>query len=254
MSISNCNALINEYVTWLREQITVANVDGACEITTPFLDRHNDFLQIYVIEDGDQYILTDGGYILSDLRMSGVELNSEKRLNALGTILRGFGVEKYGQELRVIAQPKLFGQKKHALIQAMLAVNDLFLVAQSRVVSFFIEDVEQYLQLHKIRFLPQVTFTGRSGYPHHFDFAIPSSQDAPERLVKALNSPTRNNISSLIFSWNDTKKSRSPNTKAYAFLNDEKSIQDESVGALRSYGITPIYWTKRDDEIGRLSV
>ena len=254
MLINSCNTLVNEYVSWLKAQITVAEVEGVCEITTPFLDRHNDFLQIYVLQEDDQYILTDGGYILADLRMGGVELNTEKRVAVLNMMLRGFGVEKHEQELRVTAQPKSFGQKKHALIQAMLAVNDLFLVAQPRVLSFFVEDVEQYLQLHKIRFLSKVTFTGRSGYSHHFDFAIPASENAPERLIKALNSPTKNNISSLIFSWNDTKEARRPSTKAYAFLNDEKSIQDESISALKSYNIIPVYWTKRNENLKQLSV
>ena len=124
-----CNTLIDEYLRWLREQITVSKLDGACEITTPFLDRHNDYLQIYVVPDGEQYILTDDGYILSDLRMSGVDLNTEKRQRVLKTMLRGFGVEDVDGRLQVKASTKNLAQKKHALLQAMLAVNDLFLVA-----------------------------------------------------------------------------------------------------------------------------
>ena len=38
--------LIDEYVRWLRQGISVARIGDAYEITTPFLDRHNDHIQI----------------------------------------------------------------------------------------------------------------------------------------------------------------------------------------------------------------
>lgn len=245
-----CNTLIDEYLRWLREQIAVSELDGACEITTPFLDRHNDYLQIYVIPDGEQYILTDDGYILSDLRMSGVDLNTEKRQRVLRTMLRGFGVEDVDGRLQVKASTKNLAQKKHALLQAMLAVNDLFLVAQSRVASFFVEDVEQFLQLHDIRFITNVSFTGRSGYTHHFDFAIPSSKYAPDRFVKAINSPTRDSILSCIFAWTDTREARRSDAQSIAFLNDEnKKVSQDSIDALSSYDILPVLWSRRDESV-----
>lgn len=250
MNLESCEVLIEEYVNWLREQITVAEVGEVCEITTPFLDRHNDYLQIYVIKEGDHYILTDDGYILSDLRMSGVDLNTERRQRTLLTMLRGFGVENAGGRLQVRATRKDLAQKKHALLQAMLAVNDLFLVAQSRVVSFFVEDVEKFLRLHKVRVVPNVSVIGRSGYVHHFDFAIPASDEAPERFLQAINTPSRDNILSYIFAWTDTKDARDPQAQALAFLNDEnKSVPQDSIDALKAYNIRPLLWSKREESI-----
>jgi hypothetical protein len=249
MTNKDCNELVSEYINWLREQITVSEVNGACEITTPFLDRHNDFLQIYVKKEGDKFFLTDAGYILADLQMSGLDL-TPKRQTILQTILRGFGVEQHDSELRVRASKKDFPQQKHSLIQAMLAVNDLFMIAQSRVESFFLEDVEQYLRLNKIRFIPKVNFIGKSGYSHYFDFAIPPSDVAPKRLIKAIDRPSQKNITDSIFSWNDTSASRAADSQAYVFLNDqEKAISLNSLTALESYSITPIPWTKRDEKV-----
>jgi len=249
-----CNALIEEYLAWLRKQITVSELDNACEITTPFLDRHNDYLQIYVIQDGDQYILSDDGYILADLKMSGVDLNTEKRQRVLKTMLRGFGVDNIDGCLRIKATRKNLAQRKHALLQAMLAVNDLFLVAQSRVASFFVEDVEQFLRLHKIRFIPNVSFVGRSGYAHHFDFAIPSSEEAPDRFIKAINSPTRDSILSYIFAWTDTRDARISEAQAVAFLNDEsKRVSQDSLDALKSYDIFPALWSQREESVKLLA-
>jgi hypothetical protein len=35
--------------------------DQYVEITTPYLDRHNDYTQIYVRRDNGAFMLTDGG-------------------------------------------------------------------------------------------------------------------------------------------------------------------------------------------------
>lgn len=250
MSENLCKNLVNEYINWLHEQITVSELDGVCEFTTPFLDRHNDYLQIYLFEQNKKIRLTDGGYILSDLRMSGFDINTNKRIEMISTILNGFGVREENNELFIDSTEKDFPQKKHLLIQAMLAVNDLFVMAQPMVLSLFLEDVEMYLNAKNIRFTPKVSFIGKSGYTHHFDFVIPKSIDSHERIIKAINNPTRNNVSSLIFSWNDTKVSREEGSQAIAFLNDQESnVSDDSLTALNSYNIKPIFWTKREEDV-----
>ena len=249
-----CKSLVSKYVDWLREQITVSEINGVCEFTTPFLDRHNDYLQIYLYEKNDRFRITDGGYILSDLRMSGFEMNTDKRLEMVNTILQGFGVQEEESELFIESTEKDFPQKKHLLIQAMLAVNDLFVMAQPIILSLFLEDVEAYLNSLNVRFTPKVSFIGRSGYTHHFDFVIPKSSFSHERIIKAINNPSRANISSLIFSWNDTKVSREEGSQAIAFLNDQDiNVSDDSLTALESYNIKPIFWTKKDENLELLT-
>ena len=254
-SVYDCEQLVNEYINWLRQNITVATIDEVCEITTPFLDRHNDYLQIYVLQENGRYVLSDDGYILSDLRMSGVEVNTESRQQILDTILAGLGVSRDGNELRVNAQKHNLTEKKHNLIQAMLAVNDMFMVARARVFSFFREDVEQFLNLHNIRFISSVSFRGKTGYTHHFDFAIPPSSQRPERILKTINNPTRDNISSMIFSWNDARDSRPANAEAYAVLNDtDRTISEDALSALGSYRIIPMSWSKRSQYVDSLAI
>jgi Domain of unknown function DUF1828 len=52
-------------------------------ITTPFVDRHNDYLQIYAKQENDRYILTDDNYIVEDLEQSGFNLGTIKRKEIL---------------------------------------------------------------------------------------------------------------------------------------------------------------------------
>ena len=72
MNRAECQKLIDAYVDWLRQGLSVEEVGGACELTTPFLDRHNDHLQVYATRHNGNIILSDDGYILSDLGRAGL--------------------------------------------------------------------------------------------------------------------------------------------------------------------------------------
>src|SRR5207245_11572717 len=122
----------------------------------------------------------------------------------LNMALNGFGVKLQDEALEVHATAETFPLKKHSLVQAMLAVNDLFYLAKPVVESLFFEDVVAWLDANEIRYTPQVKFTGISGYDQHFDFAIPKSKKQPERIVQAINRPTRDSALLFINAWRVT--------------------------------------------------
>lgn len=255
MTAQECRDLVDSYVSWLRQKITVEQIGEVFEITIPFLDRHNDQMQLYVRKSNGNLVLTDDGYTLRDLELSGFELSSPKRRQLTQTILNGFGVQLKGEELVVDAKTGNFPQKKHNLVQAMLAVNDLYVTAEPTVLSLFREDVERFLRTHEVRFTPAVKFTGRSGFDHFFDFVIPESKNRPERVLRAINHPTRTAITSLIFAWDDTRGIRAQNSTAYAFMNDtDKEINVDLTEALKQYDITPIEWSQRDRHVQELVI
>lgn len=254
MSALDCYLLVDVYANWLKERVKLKTIGDVCELTTPFVDRHNDYLQIYVKATPSGMLLTDDGYTVRDLEMSGFEFNTERRRNELKTILNGFGVKLLGDRLEVETRSDNFPQKKHNLLQAMLAINDLFVLAPPKVASFFKEDVERFLALHDIRFTKDVNFVGKSGYNHHFDFVIPPSRKEPERVLRTINSPTKNNVSAMIFSWDDARKVRSENSVAIAVLNDQdKEITSDTIHALKAYDIDAMAWGSRDKYIEKLA-
>lgn len=245
--IAETNRLVETYLAWLKDTTTLRQVDDWIEITTPYLDRHNDYLQIYIRRQSDNYTLTDDGYILGDLERSGCNLDTPKRNALLTMTLNGFGVQLNDDALTVHATKDNFAQKKHNLIQAMLAVNDLFYLAMPTVASVFFEDVEAWLDIHDIRYTPKAKFTGRSGLDHLFDFVIPKSRSQPERILQAVNRPARDTAQTVVFSWIDTKEVRSPDSKAYAILNNaEHGISGEVLDIFRNYEVTPVSWSTRD--------
>ncbi|MEM3335863.1 MAG: DUF1828 domain-containing protein [Thermoplasmata archaeon] len=251
---SLCNELINDYIKWLHKSIKIKDIDGTYEITTPFVDRHNDFIQIYVKKNDQNIIITDDGYTLADLKLSGFDFSTEKRQQILKTILNGFGIKLENEELITETSPENFPHKKHNFIQAIMAINDLFVLSAPVVISVFREDVEKFLKEHEIRFVPSVSFTGKSGFVHLFDFVIPSSQKKPERIIKAINQPDKQKITSLIFSWTDTKETRAPDTVAYGILNDsDRKVAPELINAMNQYEIKTLLWSERDKYIEELA-
>jgi hypothetical protein len=246
--IQEIQDLIDNYVKWLKDKTVLRQVKDWVEITTPYLDRHNDYLQIYAKRQNAGYLLTDDGYVLEDLEQSGCKLESAKRQALLRITLNGFGVQANEGRLEIHASPDNFALRKHNLVQAMLAVNDLFYLAVPMVASLFYEDVIAWLDLHEIRYTPKVKFTGKSGYDHLFDFVIPKSRSYPERILHTINRPNRDSAQVLAFSWIDTKEVRPPESRAYALLNDsDQTISTSVVDALRSYDVNPILWSKRED-------
>ena len=246
--IDEVQKLLDQYVAWLKDKTALRQIQDYVEITTPYLDRHNDHLQIYAKRENGGYLLSDDGYVVGDLRLSGCELESRKRKDLLRLTLNGFGVQLDGDALSVHANRDNFALRKHNLVQAMLAVNDLFYLAVPMVASLFLEDVASWLGLHDIRFTPKVKFTGKSGYDHLFDFVIPASRKEPERILQAINRPNRDTAQAIAFGWIDTKDVRPANSSAYAFLNDSDVTPSAAVvDALKSYDVHPVLWSARDD-------
>ena len=240
--------VVDEYLRWIKDNTVVKTIEegSLCSITTPFMDRHNDHLDIFVLKQGDKIKLTDDGYTLADLKMSGLEINTPKRESILRTTLNGFGVKMNGNdELYVEAIPSNIGQKKHSLLQAILTVNDMFNLASDTVQSLFKEDVEMYFKANDIYYSKDIKIAGRSGYDHNFDFLVSATRTKPERLIKTVNTPKRETALTSIAAFNDIV--RETKTKNFVIYNDQdKNVNSDFLGALVSYGISPIPWAERE--------
>ena len=245
--IDEIKKLLDDYLLWLKDKTLLRQAGEWIEITTPYLDRHNDYIQIYARKENSALLLTDDGYTITDLEQSGCKLQSPKRQELLKMTLNGFGVQFRDNALQVHATPDNFALRKHNLVQAMLAINDMFYLSVPMVTSLFYEDVVIWFDLHEIRYTPKVKFTGKTGYDHLFDFVIPKSRRQPERIIQTINRPNRETAQAVAFAWIDTKEIRPPESKAFALLNDsEQTISSSVLDALENYDVRPVPWSKRD--------
>lgn len=237
---------IDEYISWLKSEITYSKIGDYYEINTPFLDNNNDYLQIYVMQKEDEIFFTDDGMTLNELEMNGFKL-TKNRKQQLTYVLNQYGVHLDGQELILKAPLKEFVKKKHSFIQCLLKVNDMYMLSRSKVSSVFLDDVLEFFQAKEIYPVENVQFTGISGFNHNYDLVLQKTKNNPERLCLAINNANKSTVGNVIFSWNDTKPARKPDSQLIVLLNDENTVSRGTEEAFKSYNINPIFWSKRDN-------
>jgi hypothetical protein len=249
--------LVANYLNWLKEGFSLNEGGGHLSITTPFLDPHNDEIEIFVEKEGDNIKLSDDGYTISDLKANGLEINTAKRELHVKQIANGFGVkwEADGQ-LSVITTPKDFPQKKHNLIQAILAIHDLMVMGQTHVAQFFEEDVRAFLDDKNIPYVTDVKLSGRSGFDHRFSFVLPKTKARPQAILHVINTLTRDLATSVAFAVHDVRIQReNGDLTAFTIINDRDTRpSDDHIDALRAYNVTPIKWSDREILASALSL
>lgn len=116
-----------KYFSWLQEGSLVCEADGGWwQVTTQFLDGHNDRIQIYVKQ-------TPGGWLLCDDGQTFDSVGSRDAWDAHGTwidrVLRGLGVawrENSGTyELHVSATDEDFPLRFHNILQAVIVIGNI---------------------------------------------------------------------------------------------------------------------------------
>jgi len=249
-------SVLDDYYSWLKSISFLNQLDNnIARISLPFLDRNNDYTEIYAVKQSErEYLLTDDGATCGELEFSGFEFN-DKRLEMLNTIVNSHGVSiDSNKAIFTVADIDSLPQKKHMLVQCMMKVSDLFELRRSKVTSLFTEDIAEFLDENDIRYTPDVMLIGKSKLPCHFDFIIPSNKTAPERLIRGMNRLDNNSVRLLIFSWEDTRDSRSRESKFYAFINDiELQSRTTVISSLKEYDITPVMWSSRVESVNSLA-
>ena len=137
--------LIDDYATWLKSEISIKEFGEYYEITTPYLDDANDYLQIYVKQVGDEIYFSDDSATIGNLKMCGFKF-TPKKMVCLQQILNRYGVNLHGDELVAKTNVRNFAQKKHLFIQAILKVADMPISAKSNSSGLFLEDVKDFFE------------------------------------------------------------------------------------------------------------
>ena len=240
--------LKEKYIDWLEDEITVNKINEYLEITSPFLDRYNDYLQVYAkLQKNNEIILTDDAYIINNLQMSGIDINSSKRKQLLEKFLHKYNVKLEENALVMKSGIDDFPQKILFLMQAMLNVDDMFMLSQNKVASIFLEDVTNFLDNKEIFYSKDVSFFGKSGFVYSYEYLLQRTKKMPERLCKVINNPNKQNFQNTMFMWNDTKETRDRNSQLIVFLNDENRIDSSIIEGFKNYDVNTIPWSEKDN-------
>lgn len=110
--------------TWLADGIDCIRIGEYYEVSIPYPDRANDYLQVYLRQKGDSILITDNGMTLHRLEMEGIRLEPEW-IHRLQSDLDQYGVELDDGDLTIETTLDNFGKIMHQFILAMLHVEDM---------------------------------------------------------------------------------------------------------------------------------
>src|SRR5690625_3696520 len=81
------------YFEWVKKSLSLSEFKDFIEIETPFLDMHNDHINLLFIRADEEFLLSDDGYILNELEMLNLSVTStERRKQYFYKTLNIFGV------------------------------------------------------------------------------------------------------------------------------------------------------------------
>ena len=257
MAIDTTN-LVATYLDWLRDNASERDLDGGWkEITFPYLDRHNDFLQFFARQGHAGLLLTDDGNTMRDLKDSGCDLKAKtKRRGVAEKILRGVGLDPALIDDGKISTTAVNGDlpwKIHGLLMSMLAIDGLVNASPPNLTAHLKEAVQGWLgEIGST--LGKASYPGQSGTQHEFDFMIPGKDGRPDQILQAISVPDRVHIQSFTYEVIDTKRVEGQqNLKFYAIFNDDALPAKKHWTALASYGILPLKWSSRTTIASRLA-
>ncbi len=243
---------IEGYYRWIKESMSAKSLNnGWTSISTPFTDRHNDGITVYARLDNGKITLSDDGYIIGDLLADGVSLKGPKRRKMLDSFLLSYGVKRNGNEMLVETNIDDYGVSLNMFLQAMLAVNDMFMLTNPASQNIFLDDVTHFLDSRDIIFTPSFIAKGFTGLEFNFDFQIAGKKK--EILINSFNSINSSNLSSFLFDWRDIKEARQTRTQkdvlGLAIINDNnKSVDQKFLDALSASKTEYILFSQRNSE------
>lgn len=262
----NSSNLKDRYISWIKTNAEFNDIDNnVVRIDLPFRDNLSDNIVMYAIRKANNLImLTDDGWTMDNLHSIGININrSPKRKSLLYDELKSFGVSINDEgELYIQCSIETFPENKHKLLQAILFVNDMFMLSSKNTSSIFIEDMSDFLSDNGIRFITDVSFTGESGLIHKFDFSIAGNKKISDKLIKTMSAPNNSMYAKSIVTditqvqLNHTHRS----VDFYVFLQDHDkntnkkiNINDDILKLFKINNIIPVPFSQKNDFVDKLA-
>ena len=195
--------LKKQYSDWIMDSMNYTQLDkDIIRIDTPFLDNDFDHIVLYVeFLKNNQVLITDDGYTLANLKSLGFKISNQtkKRKTILTDICDDYGIEFDSKENQLFIKSNIdkFPISKHRLLQAILKINDLFLLRPNYEPNSTFETVSKALDEENIFYSTKFPAIGKRGITFVFDFSIPT-RSKKDKLIRIINSPNDLNYSKVL--------------------------------------------------------
>lgn len=211
--------LIDDYISWYKNNTIVRDFDSYSEIVTPYVNHLNDRVRLYLEEiDKDKIKISDDGQTFNELELLGIDVTTKTREKIISSILSQFGTSLEDDMIYIETDIKDFPKAKHKLLQAIIRTYDLVNTRRNIVTGLFTEEVQAYLYDLDIGGMPNVKLTGRSGIDYQVDYVLGAKKGRPEIWIQILNHFDFNSFTSLYYAYQDISEGRDSKQQAKKLL------------------------------------
>ncbi|MGL5383718.1 MAG: DUF1828 domain-containing protein [Culicoidibacterales bacterium] len=229
------------YTNWLLENTLEDEVSpGIFKITLPFVENcHNSLVVIYVIDQGDnKLLLTDDGDTVHELEMSGLNF-TDKRTEHLHSLISSHGVTlDEDNAISITTTRERFANAKHALLQTIMKVYDMYTMKKEYVQSFFNEDIKNVLVEQEIFFSENAIVIGSDSINYQYDFTIPTKTGITY-FIKTINSPTKEKVLAALYCCEKSKEAKHNDVFTIVFNDKHDKFTDSLETIINSNNSVP---------------
>lgn len=246
--MTDCNSeLRHEFSDALSQDFRAEEVDGDCRVVLPLYKPDGDPVVLYIIEDGDEYVITDEGYTHGALFNSGVNLDTTKRENRLQAAAERFNLEEAKSEVRARARSGELGSRIWDTAQAAQWIGFLQYTKKPHSPSYFKEKVAAFLKSEGFNVIPDQKVKGESGRIR-VDFEV---ADVPRRtFIETIQARGNTDLKekSIQVSWKWIKIGRvMGDVRFYSVINDKDvAYGEDDIEPLLDDSTGVISWEDRD--------
>lgn len=233
--------------------VRIDDDQGDCRVIFPFSRPDGDPVTLYVIEEGNRYVITDEGETHGMLLTSGVNVETEKRENRVSSAKERFDLDSVKNEIRLTATHNNLGGRLWDAFQAVQCVAFLVYTRHPHSPSYFKEKVAGYLRENDFLFEEDATVTAESEN-QSVDFAFEQLprptylESIQARDASSLKEKSRDT------SWKWIKIERvDPDARFLTIIDDKGGeYKKENIQPLLDDSDAVVPWTERQDLITTL--
>lgn len=230
---------------------------GEVRVRTPFLYPDGGVVDVFVVEQGDRFAVTDFGEALGWLRLQSARGRlSPKQRRMVEDVCLTLGVELFkGQLLARVDDVIGLPDAVMRLGQAVVRVGDLWFTMRTRAVESVSDEVADYLDERGVAYDRGVGFTGRSQRRWTVDFQTktPERSTLVQVLATGSRAATRRLTEHVLASWVDLEHLRASqiHMRFVSLFDDTEDVWSEEDYLLVETASDIARWT-RPDELERL--
>lgn len=244
----NLDHLKKSYFEWATNRIKINKKDDYVEIVTPFVDQYNDAITLYLSKNGDEFVLDDDGYTLSELATLGLDFKQKgRRQTFFKETIKNFGIEVDKNNILKTTSKEQddIPNVQMRLTQAIITINDMLMLSRSNVSRIFLEDVTNYFLDKDIPITEHRNILGKSGSYIPFEVEIGRTRKRNSSIFKVVNRPSGSEFSNPLFNIMDTMEAE-PQSDFFVIANDDKEISPKFSQAFKNYDIDVLPWSERE--------